>query len=355
VGGGGLEVREDDATHAPVRRISLIIPMFNESDHVDPLVDDIAAQDWDGELQVLVADGRSTDDSVERLRRAAERHGLDLTVVDNPKRSQSAGLNLLIPRADGDLVVRLDCHTRYPPDLLGLLARAAEETGAWNVGGTFAPRGRTVTERAVACAYDSPFGGTGWTRHQHGADRVEADLVYYGAFRPQVFERAGLYDEELPVAEVEDLCQRIRDAGGTVVFDPAVKLYYTPRGSLGKVFAQYYRYGLWKVAAMAKHKRVLSGRSMAPPAFVVTVACLGAASTRSRTARRTLVAELCVYAAAATGFAFETVRRRREPLALVPRVTATFAAFHTAHGAGQVHGWARVAARSRSRRANRKP
>lgn len=328
---------------ARVRRISLVIPMYNERDHIDALVGDIAAQDWDGELQILVADGRSTDGSVELLQAAAERAGLDVTVIDNEKRQQSAGLNLCIAQADGDLIVRLDCHTRYSADLLTLLARAAEETGAWNVGGTFAPRGRTVMERAVACAYDSPFGGTGWTRDQLRTERVEADLVYYGAFRPIVFERVGGYDEELPVAEVEDLCRRIRDAGGTVVFDPAVKLFYTPRGSLQKVFVQYYRYGLWKVAAMTKHRRVLSGRSMVPFVFVASLATLGAASPRSRLARVLLAGEVATYATAATVFATETVRRRNEPAALVPRVAGTFAAFHTAHGLGQFHGWLRHA------------
>lgn len=341
-----MDVHEEMcALDTRVGRISLVIPMYNERDHVEALVSDIAAQDWQGELQILVADGRSTDGCVDLLRAAAERDGLDVTVIDNPKRQQSAGLNLCIAQADGDLIVRLDCHTRYPRDLLTLLARAAEETGAWNVGGAFAPRGRTVMERAVACAYDSPFGGTGWTRDQLRGERVEADLVYYGAFRPIVFERVGGYDESLPVAEVEDLCQRIREAGGRVVFDPAVKLYYTPRGSLQRVFAQYYRYGLWKVAAMAKHRRVLSGRSVVPFVFVASLAALSAASRRSSTARRLLAAETAAYAVGATAFAVEAVRRRDEPLALAPRVAATFATFHVAHGVGQIHGWLRLARR----------
>src|SRR4051812_46523374 len=344
MGPGLMDVQsEARAVDARVRRISLVIPMYNERDHIDALVSDIAGQDWDGELQILVADGRSTDGSVDLLRAAAEREGLDVTVIDNPKRQQSAGLNLCIAQTNGDLIVRLDCHTRYPHDLLTLLARAAEETGAWNVGGTFAPRGRTVTERAVACAYDSPFGGTGWTRDQLRQERVEADLVYYGAFRPIVFERVGGFDEGLPVAEVEDLCRRIRDAGGSIVFDPAIKLFYTPRGSINKVFVQYYRYGLWKVAAMAKHKRVLSGRSMVPFVFVASLATLGAASSRSPLARKLLAAEVAMYATAATAFPAEAVRRRDEPAALVPRVAATFASFHVAHGVGQVHGWLRLA------------
>ena len=67
---------------AAIRRISVMAPMFNEAAHIENLVTDLAAQDWEGELELLVADGRSTDDSVERLRAAAERHGVDLRVVE---------------------------------------------------------------------------------------------------------------------------------------------------------------------------------------------------------------------------------------------------------------------------------
>ena len=43
-----------------IRRVSVVSPMLNEADHVDELVADLAAQDYDGELEVLVADGGST-------------------------------------------------------------------------------------------------------------------------------------------------------------------------------------------------------------------------------------------------------------------------------------------------------
>jgi hypothetical protein len=129
------------------------------------------------------------------------------------------------------------------------------------------------------------------------------------------------------------------------VFDPAIKLYYTPRDSLQKVFVQYYRYGLWKVAAMAKHRRVLSGRSIVPVIFVGSLASLAAAAPRSRAARLALAGEVATYGFAAAAFAVESVRRRDEPWPLVPRVAAAFATFHVAHGLGQVHGWARLVRR----------
>ena len=62
-----------------VTRISVITPMLNEAEHVDSFLADLAAQDFRGETEVLVADGGSTDGSAERLEQAAEGTGLDVT------------------------------------------------------------------------------------------------------------------------------------------------------------------------------------------------------------------------------------------------------------------------------------
>jgi len=118
-----------------IRRISVITPMRDESASIGDFVADLAAQDFGGELEVLVADGGSVDGSVEQLIAAAERAPLALHVLDNPAGWVSPGLNACIREAKGDLIVRLDCHSRYPADYLRRLAELSEQTGAWNVGG----------------------------------------------------------------------------------------------------------------------------------------------------------------------------------------------------------------------------
>ena len=109
-----------------IGRISVITPMRDESASVDAFVADLAAQDFGGELEVLVADGGSVDGSVEQLTAVAQRSGLALRVLDNPAGWVSPALNACIREARGDLIVRLDCHSRYPPDYLRRLAELAE-------------------------------------------------------------------------------------------------------------------------------------------------------------------------------------------------------------------------------------
>lgn len=315
-------------------------PMFNEGDHIATLVADIAAQDYEGSLELLVADGGSTDGCAEMLVTAAEQTGLELKLFVNSARWVANGLNLCIEHAGGDLVVRVDCHSRYPADYVRRCVMASEETGADNVGGVFLPRGRTQMERAVACAMESPFGGIHWTRHRQNG-RVETDTVPYGAYRSGVFDRIGRFDESFVRNQDDELNLRLRLAGGRIVLDPAIRIFYTPRGSFTGVFRQYFQYGRWKPAVMRKHRRVASSRSLAPSAFVGSIFILALAIPWLGVARFALAGEVAVYLVCALAFGTLAVRRRRESWKVLPRVVATFPTFHVAYGVGTLLGWAR--------------
>ena len=338
-------VAEDSEAHRAITRISVIAPMLNEADHIEPFLADLAAQDFPGEIEVLVADGGSTDGSVDRLKHGLEGGGLDVRILSNPEGWVSHGLNACLREASGDLIVRLDCHSRYQPDYLRLCARAAEETGALAVGGVVVPRGRTPIERAVACAMDSPFGGIGWTWISDEQVRRETDTVTYGAFRPEAFRRAGVFDEALHRNQDDEMMLRIRRAGGRVILDPAIRVYYTPRGSYRGVFRQYFQYGLWKVPVMLKHRQVLSARSLAPIAFLASLAVLVPAAAVTRVAGVVLATEVAAYATGALVFGARSLRAHGEPLRLLPHVLAVYPTFHVAYGLGMVRGWLRAARR----------
>lgn len=328
-----------------IRTISLVAPVRNEGDNVDHFIADLASQDFHGELEVLVADGNSTDDSANRLQTAARVAGLDLRILPNPAEWVSQGLNACIREARGDLIVRVDCHSRYPADYLRRCAELSEQTGAWNVGGRLVPMGITPTERAVACAMDSPFGGIGWTRAAgNGQGPVDTDTVTFGAFRPEAFAQAGLFDESLVRNQDDEFNLRLRRAGGRIVLDPDITVMYRPRGSIRRVWRQYFEYGFWKVPVMVKHRRVLTLRSMAPPAFVLGTAGL-LAGIRYPAARRLLLLQWSVYGSAAMVFGIRSLREREEPMELLPRVLAAFPAFHLAYGLGQLVGWLRALGR----------
>ena len=327
---------EASSSEQGYRSVSIIVPMLNEAAHVEHLAADVAAQDYPGAIDLVVADGGSGDGSVGVLERAAEEHDLRLTLVRNPARWVSPGLNACIARASGEVILRMDCHAHYPRDYVSRCVTALHETGAWNVGGTLRAVGRTRTERAVSCAMETAFGGIGWSMHAGGQERVEVDTVTFGAFPRFVFERIGGFDNRLVRNQDNDFNARIRLAGGTVVLDPAISVQYVPRGSYRRLFRQYYEYGLWKGRVSAKHGRVLNVRSVVPLAFIASVVALGCVAPASLNARRLLVFQLGGYGLSCVAFAVQGVARRKEETSLVPRVAAAFPVFHVAHGVGML-------------------
>ena len=148
----------------PIRTISVVAPLRNEGPNVDHFVSDLAAQDFSGELEVLVADGGSDDGSAERLRAAAGAAGIALRVIDNPARLGLARPERLHPRGARrpDRPARLPLA--LPVRLPAPLRRAVRADRRLERRRPLVPTGTTPTERAVACAMDSPFGGIGWTR-----------------------------------------------------------------------------------------------------------------------------------------------------------------------------------------------
>ncbi len=324
-----------------IERISVVAPMRGESNgNLTGFVEDLARQDFAGELEVLVADGGECDR--EHLCAAAGRHDIELRLIDNPDGWVSPGLNACIRAASGDLIVRLDCHSRYPDDYLRRCAELAESSGAWNVGGRLVPRGETPFEQSVATAMDSPFGGIGWTRVGDSDEPVEVDTVTFGAFRPEAFEAAGLFDEELVRNQDDEFNLRLRRAGGKIVLDPSITVGYRPRGSLRAVWRQYFEYGFWKVPVMRKHGQVLTLRSLAPLILVLSVAILAGGAPASALARRLLTAEVAAYLSLALYFGATGVRRRGGPLSSILNVVATFPAFHFGYGAGMASSLLRL-------------
>ena len=340
---------EEVGRGSSAEKISLVIPMLNEAKHVESLAADVRGQTFVGELEMIVADGGSTDGSAPLLRDACVRRDIPLTIIDNPHGSVSHALNLCLRRATGELIVRLDCHTRYPSDYLERLASTSAATGAWNVGAVVEVEGESTTERAVACALDNPFGGANWSRKSTATAPVEVDTVSFGAFRQIAFERAGTFDEDLIRNQDDEFNLRLRRAGGRVVLDPSIRVRYRPRGSFRSLARQYYEYGYWKVVVMAKHRRVLSARSLLPISLVASLALLVLAAPLSQVARWLLLGEVLAYASLAIVFGARGIARRRESWSLLPLVLVAFAVCHLSYGFGMLRGLTRAAPGSAQR------
>jgi glycosyltransferase involved in cell wall biosynthesis len=296
--------------------VTIAIPVRNEERRLAATLRSVTAQTYPHVVEVLVADGMSSD----RTREIAVGFP-GVRVLDNPGVRQAAGLNLILDEAKGDVVVRVDGHCRLEPDYVERCVAALEATGAAMVGGAMEPVGDTATGDAIAVAMTSRI-GAGPARFHVGGAPGWVDTVYLGAYRTETAREAGGYAEDVGVNEDAELAFRMAQRGG-VWFDPGIRSTYTPRASLAAVARQFYWYGRSRSATVRRHPGSLSARQLAAPALVIGIV--------SPARRRVLAAYGVVLAAGALG-------ARRRGLGVAARLPAIMAAMHVAWGTGFLTG-----------------
>ncbi|WP_042439052.1 glycosyltransferase family 2 protein [Streptacidiphilus albus] len=265
--------RPADRASAPVPAVSVIMPVLNESRYLRDSVERILAQEYPGDVEVVIALGPSTDDTdAIAAELVAETAGTarEVRTVRNPTGRTPAGLNAAIRGSRHPVVVRVDGHGLLTPGYIATAVRLLDGTGAVNVGGIMHAEGETEWEKAVAAAMTSRI-GVGNAAFHTGGEAAPADTVYLGVFRREVLERQGGYNEEFLRAQDWELNYRIRQDGGLVWFTPDLRVTYRPRPSVRALARQYHDYGRWRRVVTRYHRGSVNLRYLAPPAAVLGV------------------------------------------------------------------------------------
>src|SRR5439155_8698446 len=282
-------------------------------------IQSILAQDPpEGGMEIIAADGMSTDGTRESLEQMARQHP-QLRVLSNPGRIVSTGLNTAIRAARGEIIVRMDAHTTYAPDYVRQCLAVMNETGADNVGGPMRTTAGTFMERAIRAVFHSAFAVGGARSHQADYEGY-VDTVIYGCWKKSVFEQIGFFDEELVRNQDDEHNLRLTRAGGKIYQSPSIRSWYHVRGSLKTLFRQYMQYGYWKALVIRKHRSPASFRHLVPGTFVGCLCLLTAVGLVWIPAWWGAAGLAALYAAAALGLSLVTAARTQ--WALLPVLPA---------------------------------
>lgn len=250
--------------------VSYVMPVLNEEGFLERAVQTILAQDYAGEKEIVLALGPSRDRSSEIAREIAAADPR-VRLVENPERDIPAGLNRAIEASGHPVIIRVDAHSELTPDYTRRGVAALRETGAANVGGVMRAAGSSPVQRAIARGYNSPFGLGGGAYHGDGTPGP-AESAYLGIFRREAIAAVGGYDPGILRGEDWELNLRIRRAGFSVWFEPALGVTYWPRASFGDLAKQFFATGTWRAVLVRKYGRANPWRFFAPGALVIALA-----------------------------------------------------------------------------------
>ena len=288
--------RGQEGGHGRLPPVSVIVPARNAQATLPATLDSILAQDYGGVVEVIVADGSDNrrDTGPAAVAFPGRRAGLP-----NPGGTIPCGLNRALATARHDVIARCDAHSTLPPDYLAQAVCTLLRTGAANIGGRHEP-GRDHPFRVRGRAGNAAVRSAPATRATASAAPLgPVDTAFPGVFRRDTLEAAGGWDETLRANEDYALNWVLRERGGIVWFDPALVVDYRPRGDVRGLARQYFGYGRWKAAMLARHPRSLRARQLAAPLLLAALAASGALATASNLAPPRL-AELFAAAGAAS-------------------------------------------------------
>jgi len=309
--------------------------MRNESKYICSCLDSLVCQTFPpGEYEVVVADGRSTDNSRQLVSRYQGRP-VTVRLLDNQSQNTPSGMNLGISAANGKVVIIAGAHTVYPTDFVENCVRWLDKTGADVVGGPLETKveSDSLGGRLASLILSSPF-GVGNSRFRTSSAEGYVDTVPFGAYRRTILDRVGLFNEKLVRNQDNDLSSRIRLAGGKIYLTPALKTIYIPVRGYADLLRQAFTKTQWHLFTLRENKRALTFRHLLPSVFVIFAAGLLLLSIWNTLARNSLGLLAAMYLC--VGFWFAA--RDKSPVWLRALMPLACFPFHSAYGLGTLVG-----------------
>lgn len=324
-------------TEAPRIRVSVIVPMRNEALHIQAclasLLDQTIASD---DYEIIVVDGQSADGSAD-LVRDLQADTSNIMLLQNPSRTMPSGMNIGLRHARGDVIIVAGAHTVYPPEYIAKSLHFLINTGAEVVGGpliTVTSR-NTFADRMVATLLSCRF-GVGDSAFRTRLKEGFVDTVPFGAYRREIFERVGGYNERLVRIQDHELHSRIRQNGGRIYITPELTTEYRTVPSYRLLCKKAFNTGLWQFYTLSQNPSSFSLRHFVPLSFVLWLATLGTLALFWPYVTALLSVTVALYLVTGFWFGASEIQRNTYFIRLLIPVYAL--PFHFSYGVGTIAG-----------------
>jgi len=224
--------------------LSVVVPVHDAASTLAAQLDALAAQEYRGEWELVVADNGSSDGSADLARSYVERVPR-LRVVDASARpGPSAARNIGAAAAHGDALVFCDADDVVAPGWLAAIARGLAEHEF--VTGPLEWQRLDPFDRQSTPGLMTPDPWLGF--------KPVAPAPNLGVTRA-AFDRAGGFDEGLRFGEEIDFSWRLQLGGSVLHFEPQAIVHYRLRSSGRDVWRQRVRWGMSEVASYKRFRR----------------------------------------------------------------------------------------------------
>ncbi len=247
-------------SHASTPRLSVIVPTYDRRELLERCTHALRTQDVEAPYEILSADDGSGPGAAEFAADLARRD-LRIRYVPALHRGVAAAKNRGIAHARADLLAFIDDDWVVAPDFCRRALAFFDEhpAEAAMTGRMIAPPDAGFVERTNHLHYETDMrlclerrntlrhhlrnfvAGTHYRLEPQPAPYISASGGLVA--RRDVFDRVGVFDENLAIGEDTDLAWRMRAGGFTLFYNPAVEIIHQLRPTLAATLRQQFQYG----------------------------------------------------------------------------------------------------------------
>lgn len=314
--------------------ISIVMPMYNEEKYIRNCIESLLKQDFPLEkMEWIFVDGGSTDLTKKILEEYQEKFPNLVKVFDNPNKTVPYAMNIGIRHAKGKYIIRLDAHADYSEDYISKCVYYLDNTDADNVGGLAETKSRGNIGKSIALMLSSKF-GVGNSQFRTEGCSGYVDTVPFGAFRKEVFEKWGGYDERLTRNQDNEMNYRIRKNGGKIYLSEEIKFSYYCRDSIKGISDMAIKNGMWNVITMKLCPGSMGIRHFIPLVFLMSLIGLPILSMLNHKFLNLFLVEMLLYLGLDVIYSFRATKK----LTYVAMLIILFPIFHITYGFGSLKG-----------------
>jgi len=313
--------------------VSVIIPCRNEEKYIDKCIKSILSQSYSGRVEVLIVDGMSDDNTVSIINELTKVNS-NVRLIYNLEKTTPQAMNLGLAASRYDLIIRIDAHAIALPNFIQNNVNSIYETeDIMCAGGKIINIYENKISKAIGMAMSSVF-GVGNATFRVGGEKKFVDTLAFGIYKKEVFDKIGKFDEDLVRNQDDELNFRLTKNGYKILYNPEIKSEYYVRGSIKKLYKQYYQYGYWKVYVNLKHKTVTTIRQLVPLFFVLSLLLGILISLFFPLFWYLLLLGVCFYTVMALVFGYKASEDRSETF----KIARVFPVLHFSYGFGYLIG-----------------
>lgn len=230
-----------------VMLISIGVVALNEEKYLPQLLEDFKKQTYDHQqIEILLVDGGSNDQTKVIMNEFKKQNDFyNVQVLDNPKKIQSAGWNVVFKHFNGDAIIRIDAHSSIPPNFVEENVECLNRKE--DVCGGIRPNlidDDTLWKRTLLCAESSMFGSS-IASYRRKAKQEYVKSLFHACYRREVIKQIGGFNEKLGRTEDNEFHYRITQAGYKICMSPDIISYQYARPTLKGMLKQKYGNGYW--------------------------------------------------------------------------------------------------------------